>query len=96
LLRKKKPPAPLASLDYQIAIWHYWYIGTIRYERNGEIMSFDWNNPKDLDSLFNSERIDEIVANPDEPQNAEVLRIINKMSSTDEEVVIGYFVEDEN
>lgn len=59
-------------------------------------MSFDWNNPKDLDSLFNSEQIDEIVANPDEPQNAEVLRIINKMSSTDEEVVIGYFVEDEN
>jgi hypothetical protein len=60
------------------------------------MMSFDWNNPKDLDSLFNSEQIDEIVANPDEPQNAEVLRIINKMSSTDEEVVIGYFVEDEN
>jgi hypothetical protein len=57
-------------------------------------MSFDWSNPKDLDSLFNSERIDEIVANPDEPQNAEVLRIINKMSSIDEETVIGYFVED--
>jgi hypothetical protein len=57
-------------------------------------MSFDWNNPKDLDSLFNSERIDEIVANPDEPMNAEVLRIINKMSSPDEGTVIGYFVED--
>lgn len=40
---------------------------------------FDWSNPKDLDSLFNQERIDEIVANPDEPQNAEVLAIINKM-----------------
>jgi hypothetical protein len=57
-------------------------------------MLFDWNNPKDLDSLFNSERIDEIVANPNEPQNAEVLRIINKMASADEETVIGYFVED--
>lgn len=40
---------------------------------------FDWNNPKDLDSLINSAAIDEIVANPDKPENAEVLRIIEKL-----------------
>jgi len=40
---------------------------------------FDWSNPKDLDSLINTDKIAEIVANPDEPQNAEVLRIIEKL-----------------
>ena len=55
---------------------------------------FDWTNPKDLDSLINTDRIADMVANPDNPINAEALAIINKMSSIDEEVVIGYFVED--
>ena len=42
-------------------------------------MSFDWNNPEDLDSLINFDKVDEILANPDKPENAEILAIIEKL-----------------
>lgn len=57
---------------------------------------FDWTNPKDLDSLINTDRIAEMVANPDEPGNAQALAIINKMPLPTEVVITDEFVEDED
>lgn len=54
-------------------------------------MTFDWTNPKDLDSLINTDRIADMVANPDNPGNAEALRIINKMPLPTDE-----FVDEDN
>ena len=42
-------------------------------------MSLDWNNPKDLDSLINMDAVDKVLADPDKPENAELLRIIEKL-----------------
>jgi hypothetical protein len=59
-------------------------------------MSFDWTNPKDLDSLINTDRIADMVANPDNPGNAEALRIINKMPLPTEVIITDEFVDEDN